>query len=148
MNLNTDITRITHNTINDVIVSAYPQILFEAVDLVKDICVKIDADYSVLLAVMGLGDTNQQAENTDIQQTLGGLIIKFATFLFSEYDKVNRTPGPYFIKLINILSDATDIKKEVLEKTDYRILLKILTKFVQEPEQEMAKSFLEENPSA
>lgn len=144
---NTDITRITHNTINDVIVSAYPQILFEAVDLVKDICVKTQADYSVLLAVMGLGGNVDKETLKNAETSMVKLATKFATFLFSEYDKVNRTPGPYFIKLINILSDATDIKKEVLEKTDYRILLKILTKFVQEPEQEMAKSFLEESPS-
>jgi hypothetical protein len=143
MNEINEITKITSKNIDSIEVNAYPEILFEAIDLIKDLCVKTKCDYNVLLSMLGL---EEKKESDQIEQTLTQLVIKLASTLYEEYDRVNREPGQYLKKLINVLSESTDIKADVLRKTDYRLLLQILTKFIQNPDEAMRNSFLDVNP--
>ncbi len=144
---NTDIKRITKATIKDVEVNAHPELLFEAVDLVKTICEKTKTDYTVLLKIMGIDDGKPSKAEAGKEQLIGEIITKFCAFFYEEYDREKREPGKHHKNLLEILVEATDIAFEILRKTDYRILLQILVKFIQDPGQEMTASFLGGNPS-
>ena len=144
-------TRITKADLPNIEVHGSPAVLFDTINLAKELCDHTKSDYTILLNLLGLGDkkpVKKPVNGNEFENTLQSIILNVATFLFKEYDAVNRQPGPYLKRILNILSEATEHPYEVLQKTDFKILLKLLICIIKEPENELQSSFLGVNPSS
>ena len=156
----TEKKRIKESDLLNIDIIRSPEILITTVDLLKEICQKIDLDYTELLIEVGLQKrpdnpkakkAKDNEENTEdkLKTALETWDKKISTLIFDEYNRETKKHGPTLTSVYNHLYLALDEEYpvEVLMKSDTAVIISLLMLILINPQKALNKSFLDVAPT-
>jgi CRISPR/Cas system CSM-associated protein Csm4 (group 5 of RAMP superfamily) len=133
--------RLSAKDIKDIEFFMCPDLLIDAVDFLQEVATELKFDADDLLIMSGFKEADKKKVDLASKNAIK-FFLDLGKLFIKEYDRENKKSGKKLSKTIKLISDATDVKMEVLEKTDYRVLITLFKSLFIEPQAEVEKSFL------